>query len=169
MDWLSSPPKKTYSDLHSDVKWISLNRVIASLNANGFKQITDNPEILEFQKQKEGSGGPIGVTVAISISPADKSIWSYAVARISSKDTMDFDNQGFADANTAICGLFVSDKEWDDIGRFINNPLSKVGPDQPITDSMTFQDAFLKTSCELVTGTDGSTTLHQLFRISSKE
>ena len=169
LDWFSSSSKGDYSNLHSEIPWISVNRVITTLEASGFKQVMNNPELIEYRKQMNADDKLHAVCVGISIDPSTQSIWSYRVVRGSTPQTWDFDTNSFASACAAICGVFVSEKEGQDISQFINKPLAEARIGLPAVDSMTFQNAFLKAECELVIETDATKEITQSFLVSSKE
>jgi hypothetical protein len=84
-------------------------------------------------------------------------------------ETLKFDNQAFEEGISSICGIFVSDKEWSEIHKFIYKPKSAMRAVRFKEEKMMFRDAHLSADCELVFESDDSSTLQHAFAVSSRE
>ena len=110
-----------------------------------------------------------GVSVALHYDPVSNAVWTYRCLRISNNETLKFDNQAFEEGIASICGIFVSDKEWIEIHKFIYKPKNAMNEVRFKEEKITFRDAHLSADCELVFESDNSSTLQHAFAVSSRE
>ncbi len=110
-----------------------------------------------------------GVSVALHYEPTSKAVWTYRCLRISNNETLKFDNQAFEEGITAICGIFLADKEWSEIHKFIYKPKNAMKEVRFKEEKMVFREAYLSADCELVFESDNSSTLQHAFALSSRE
>ena len=100
---------------------------------------------------------------------ATKAVWTYRCLRISNNETLKFDNQAFEEGIGSICGIFVADKEWSEIHKFIYRPKNAMREVRFKEEKMLFRNAHLSADCELVFEADDSSTLQHAFAVSSRE
>jgi serine/threonine protein kinase len=161
--------QKTSSALGSEIPWVTASMVVDSLKNCGFKQIADESGLLVFTKKMKEDNLPQGVTVALHYDAATKAVWTYRCLRISNNETLKFDNQAFEEGIGSICGIFVADKEWSEIHKFIYMPKNAMREVRFKEEKMMFRSAHLSADCELVFEADDSSTLQHAFAVSSRE
>jgi serine/threonine protein kinase len=168
-DKASPGSPKTSFALGSEIPWVTASIVVDSLKNCGFKQIADEPGLLVFNKKMKEDNLPQGVTVALHYDAATKAVWTYRCLRISNNETLKFDNQAFEEGVGSICGIFVADKEWSEIHKFIYKPKNAMREVRFKEETMLFRGAHLTADCELVFEADDSSTLQHAFAVSSRE
>ncbi len=161
--------QKTSVGLGSEIPWVAASLVVDSLKNCGFKQIADESGLLVFNKKMKDDNLPQGVTVALHFDAATKAVWTYRCLRISNDETLKFDNQAFEEGIGSICGIFVADKEWSEIHRFIYSPKNAMRAVRFKEEKMLFRGTHLSADCGLVFEPDDSSTLHHAFAVSSRE
>jgi len=161
--------KKSSFAFGSEIPWVTASMVVASLKNCGFKQIADEPGILLFNKKMKEDDSPRGVTVALHYDSETKAVWTYRCLRVSNNETLKFDNQAFEEGIGSICGIFVADKEWSEIHKFIYRPKNAMREVRFKEEKMMFRNAHLSADCELVFESDDSSTLQHSFAVSSRE
>ncbi len=161
-------PKTSFA-LGSEIPWVTASMVVDSLKNCGFKQIADEPGLLVFNKKMKEDNLPQGVTVALHYDATTKAVWTYRCLRISNNETLKFDNQAFEEGIGSICGIFVADKEWSEIHKFIYRPKNAMREVRFKEETMLFRGAHLSADCELVFEADDSSTLQHAFAVSSRE
>jgi hypothetical protein len=155
--------------LQSEIRWVTVSMVLGSLKICGFKQIAQESGLLVFNKKMKEEDIPQGVSVALHYDTATNAVWTYRCLRVSTNETLKFDNQAFEEGIAAICGIFLADKEWSDIHKFIYRPKNAMREVRFKEEKMTFRDAHLSADCELVFESDDSSTLLHAFAVSSRE
>ena len=155
--------------LVSEIPWISASMVFAALKNCGFKQIVNETGLIVFNKKMKEEDIAQGVSVALHYEPTSKAVWTYRCLRISNNETLKFDNQAFEEGITAICGIFLADKEWSEIHKFIYKPKNAMKEVRFKEEKMVFREAYLSADCELVFESDNSSTLQHAFAVSSRE
>ena len=155
--------------LESEVPWVSTSMVVAALNTSGFKQIASEPGLIVFSKKMKEEDIPQGVSVALHYDPTSNAVWTYRCLSVSNDETLEFDNQAFKEGITSICGIFVADKEWSEIRKFIYKPKNAIKEARFKEEKMKFRDAYLSADCELVFDAEESSTLQHAFAVSSRE
>ncbi len=156
------------SGLGSEIPWISVSMVLASLTNCGFKQIVNEPGLMLFSKTMTAEDIPQGVSVALHYDPASNAVWTYRCLSISNNETLKFNNKAFREGIASICAIFVSDKEWDEIREFIYRPKNAMKEVQFKSETMLFRDAHLSADCELFFESNDSSTLQHAFAVSSR-
>lgn len=161
-------PKNSFS-LRSEIPWIAASVVVDSLKNCGFKPIAHESGLIVFNKKMKEDNLPQGVTVALHYAPTTKAIWAFRCLRISNNETLKFDNKAFEEGIGSICGIFVADKEWSEIHKFIYRPKNAMREVRFKEEKMMFRNAHLSADCELVFEADDSSTLQHAFAVSSRE
>jgi serine/threonine protein kinase len=159
----------TKPPLRSEIPWLSVGRIIDMLEKLGFEQISFDSTLFAFRKQINSEDALAGVSVGMHINPIQRSIWMFRCIRVSNGPALECDIRSFEEGILAMCGIFVSDKEWDAIREFIDKPLRQIGNGILHKEAMLFQDAFLKAEYAKVIRVDGVDAWQQSFSISSKE
>lgn len=155
--------------LQSEIHWVAASMVVGSLKICGFKQIAEESGLLVFNKKMKEEDIPQGVSVALHYDPTNKAIWTYRCLRISNNETLKFDNQAFEEGIAAICGIFLANKEWSEIHKFIYKPKNAMKEVRFKEEKIVFREAYLSADCELVFESDNSSTLQHAFAVSSRE
>lgn len=168
-DKAAAGSQKSPFALGSEIPWVTASMVVDSLRNCGFKQIADESGLLVFNKKMKEEDMPQGVTVALHYDPAAMAVWTYRCLRISNNETLKFDNQAFEEGLASICGIFVADKEWSEIHKFIYRPKNAMREVRFKEEKMMFRNAHLSADCELVFESDNSSTLQHAFAVSSRE
>ncbi len=168
-DKAAAGSQKSPFALGSEIPWVTASMVVDSLKNCGFKQIADESGLLVFNKKMKEDNLPQGVTVALHFDAATKAVWTYRCLRISNNETLKFDNQAFEEGIGSICGIFVADKEWTEIHKFIYRPKNAMREVRFKEEKMMFREAHLTADCELVFESDDSSTLQHAFAVSSRE
>jgi serine/threonine protein kinase len=166
----ANPETKTNASFtyHSAIPWIPYDSVINILQFAGFQKIPDtDPSYIVFRKQMIYDGRRLGVAIGIAISPSDNLATAYACVRVSTEETIDFDNRSFEEGCLAIFGTYLSAEEWNDFQHRIDAPLAVATHDKPFSEFITFQGIFLKITCEFVISEDGIEEIHQSLHVSS--
>ena len=161
--------KKSSFALGSEIPWVSASMVFDALKNCGFKQIVNETGLIVFNKKMKEEDIPQGVSVALHYEPTSNAVWTYRCLRISNNETLKFDNQAFEEGISSICGIFVADKEWSEIHKFIYKPKNAMKEVRFKEEKMMFRDAHLSADCELVFESDDSSTLQHAFAVSSRE
>lgn len=163
------PPSTPKQPLRSEIPWLSVERILDMLEKLRFEQISFDPTFIAFRKQLNPADALAGVSVGMHINPIQRSIWMFRCIHVSNGPALECDIRSFEEGILAMCGIFVSDKEWDAIRDFIDRPLRQPGDGNSRKEEMTFQDAFLKAEYAKVIRVDGVEALQHSFSISSKE
>ena len=169
LDGAAGGSKESSFGLGSEIPWVSVSMVVDSLKNCGFRQIANETGLIVFNKKMKEEDIPQGVTIALHYDPTSNAVWTYRCLRVSNNETLKFDNQAFEEGISSICGIFVSDKEWGEIHKFIYRPKSAMREARFKEEKMMFRDAHLSADCELVFESDDSSTLQHAFAVSSRE
>lgn len=161
--------RKSSLALGSEILWVTASTVIDSLKNCGFTQIAGEAGLLLFNKKMKEEDIPQGVTVALHYDNTSKAVWTYRCLQVSNNETLKFDNHAFREGIGSICGIFVADKEWSEIQKFIYRPKNAMREVRFKEEKMMFRNAHLSADCELVFESDDSSTLLHTFAVSSRE
>jgi serine/threonine protein kinase len=168
VDDAAAGAKKASFLLGSEIPWVSASMVVDALKNSGFRQFVHETGLIVFNKRMKEEDIPQGVSVALHYDPTSSAVWTYRCLRISNNETLKFDNQAFEEGLSSICGIFVSDKEWSEIHRFIHRPKNAMREARFTEEKMTFRGAYLSADCEVVFETDEASTLQHAFALSSR-
>ena len=166
---LSHSNQPSLPPLTSEVHWLSLERIIGTLEKLGFEQISFDPTLIAFRKQLNPKDPLAGVSVGMHINPLKRSIWMFRCIRVTNGTELECDVRSFEEGILAMCGVFVSDKEWKALRDFIDSPLIRRGEGVGATQEIVFQDAFLKADYDKIIRVDGAEAWQHSFSVSSKE
>jgi len=160
---------RTSFALRSEIPWVTASTVVDSLKNCGFKQIANELGLLLLNKKMKEEDIPQGVTVALHYDTTSKAVWTYRCLQISNNETLKFDNHAFREGIGSMCGIFVADKEWSEIHKFIYRPRNAMREVRFKEEKMMFRNTHLSADCELVFESDDSSTLQHSFAVSSRE